>query len=118
MKSLPSRTLVVAARIFSAMTLVAATAGAVQAQPAYLSGPSIASAKQAAIFRGANFAPNSAVTVMVKAPSGTEAGFSAVTDAEGKLVYEFVPTENGMYSLRVVSERGKALASSSIVGRR
>jgi hypothetical protein len=106
----------------AAVALFAIAAGGAQAQSktetTYLSGPSIALANQQASFSGGNFRANSAVTVMVKSPSGNEAAYSAVVDAQGKLVYAFIPTESGIYAVRVTGTDGKVLASSMVNAKR
>lgn len=107
-----------AARLAAALLVCASASSAVTAQTATLVGPSIAQANKAMSLAGSNFEPNRAVTVMVTSPSGAEAGFSAVADAEGRLVYEFTPTEDGMYAVRVMGGKGKVLASSNVFSRR
>lgn len=105
-------------RLAAALILCTAAAGAVQAQTASFAGPSMAQANKSAAFKGTNFEPNTPVTVMVKSPSGLEAGYSAVVDAQGQLVYAFTPTEDGVYALRVIAGKGKVLATSNIIARR
>ena len=107
-----------ATALIAAMILCAAAASAVHADSATLVGPSIAQAHQAATFNGSKFAPNTAVTVMITSPSGQEAGYSAVVDAQGRLVYAFTPTEEGLYALRVVAGKGTVLATSNVFSRR
>jgi hypothetical protein len=109
-----------AQRVAVALFAIAASGAQAQAktEKTYLSGPSIALANKQASFSGGNFKANSAVTVVVKSPGGNEAAYSAVVDAEGKLVYAFVPTESGIYAVRVTGTDGKVLASSMVNAQR
>lgn len=79
-----------------------------------LSGPSIAKASAPAQFQGQGFAANTAVTVMVKAPGGASAGYSAVTGAKGELAYTLVATQTGAHTVTVTDSGGRALATATV----
>ena len=121
MKHLQRRTVTTAAQLAAWALCAAATCSAhaqSKAEPSYFNGPSIARAHQQATFSGGNFKANSAVTVMIKSPAGNEAAYSAVVGADGKLVYAFIPTENGAYTLRVTNPEGKVLAAANVNAQR
>lgn len=79
----------------------------------HFSGPSVARVGTEQVFAG-KFKPNMAVTVMVRSPSGQEAGFSAVTDSTGRLRYPLTPTQAGSYTLKVVDASGQSLVQAQL----
>lgn len=104
-------------QLHSLVTAIFAVAGLLMAAVAtaatpYFSGPSIAKLAAGATFSGKGFAPNAAVTVMVRAPNGAEAGFSAVAAADGSFTYKYMPTIAGVYAITVTDSSGKALAKA------
>ena len=80
----------------TAVFVVASTlASAGLAADAFISGPSIARANTPVLLSGGNFAPNTAVTVMVRSPNGQEAGCGAVANADGTLSDLVTPQSAG-----------------------
>jgi hypothetical protein len=104
-------------RVAIAALLLAGTIGAAQAQSAkaHLGGPSVARVATEAAFNGLRFAPNQAVTVFVRGPDGQEAGFGAVTQADGTLGYRFAPAAAGRYTVKVADSKGRSLARTEFV---
>lgn len=100
-------------RSLAAALTGAAFAAAALAAP-FFSGPSVVKGKQAAQFSGKGFAPGSAVTVMVKSPSGNAAGYGAVATAQGEFQYTLQPTEQGAYTVTVTDSGGRPLASATV----
>jgi hypothetical protein len=92
---------------------LAATATAWAATP-FFSGPSIAKPSTQAPFVGKGFTPNTSLTVMIKAPSGTAAGYSVVTDATGEFSYLLLPTQTGAYTITITDSGGRALATAAV----
>lgn len=84
------------------------------AQPV-LSGPSTAKAAQEITMNGAGLAPNSAVSVVVRAPGLPDAYFGAVVGSDGNLAYRYVPRTPGQHVLKVVDTAGKELASALVM---
>lgn len=80
----------------------------------YFSGPSMAKPAVGAKFSGKGFAPNAALTVVVKQPDGSAAGYSAVAAADGSFAYTLVPVQKGAYTLTVTDSGGRALASAVV----
>lgn len=80
----------------------------------FFSGPSMAKASAPAQFQGGGFAPNAAVTVMIKSPSGAASGYGAVTGAAGELRYTLVAAQAGPYTLTVTDSGGKPLATATV----
>lgn len=78
------------------------------------SGPSMTRPSSPTAFSGQGFVPNSAVTVMVKSPSGAAAGYGAVTAANGSLSYTLVPTQQGAYTVSVTNSSGQVLATAVV----
>ncbi len=97
---------------FSVGMAGAAMALGVWAQLPYFSGPSIAKPAAPTKFSGQGFAANAAVTVMVKAPDGAAAGYSAVTKADGSFNYTLVPSQAGAYTITVTDSGGATLAKA------
>jgi len=89
-------------------------AGAAGAAEPYFSGPSMTKPSAATTFAGKGFAPNAALTVMVKAPDGSTAGYSAVAAADGSFAYTLTPLLRGAYTVTVTDSSGKALASAIV----
>ena len=102
------------ARTLLVIALGSLTAVAAWAQSAYFSGPSISKVSAPAKFSGKGFAPNTSVMVMVKAPGGTESGYSAVTGADGAFSYQLVPNQTGPYSIKVADSGGRPLATAAL----
>ena len=75
-----------AARLTAVFVVASTLASAGLAADAFISGPSIARANTPVLLSGGNFAPNTAVTVMVRSPNGQEAGYGAVVNADGTLL--------------------------------
>lgn len=96
---------------FSA-ALLAASAWAGDAP--FFSGPSMAKPATPTLFSGKGFAPNAAVTLMVRDPSGSTAGYSAVTSPEGVFSYQLLPSQAGIYTLTVTDSGGRQLASATV----
>lgn len=90
---------------------LAALAAAASAAPQF-AGPSMIRAQQSAKFDGRGFGANRALTVVVTAPSGSEAHDSAVTDANGRLKYTATGTERGTYAIKILNDKGKPVASA------
>lgn len=86
-----------------------------QASGPNLAGPSMLQRSQAADFSGVGYAPNSAVTIALKTPSGQESHVSAVTGPNGSLSYRLAPTQSGMHSLRVLDSSGKTLSAANLI---
>lgn len=80
----------------------------------FISGPSVTKASAPTQFQGSGFAPNAAVTVMIKSPSGTASGHGAVTGAAGELRYTLVAAQAGPYTLTVTDSGGRALATATV----
>jgi hypothetical protein len=97
--------------VWMATSLLALPAAAGSAA---FSGPSIAKLGDPAKFNGQGFAPNVALTVMVKAPSGTAAGFSTVANGDGAISYVLVAQVLGAHELTVTDTGGRPLASAMV----
>ena len=78
--------------VFSVAALVAPGASASQA---HLAGPSVLHISSAATFKGGNFAPGTAVTVVVRQPNGAESAHSLMVDSSGKITYTMAPKVDG-----------------------
>lgn len=74
-------------------------------------GPSVARLAEGAEFGGRGFAPNSAVSISVTLPGGTEASYGAVVGADGTLKYTIAPSVAGNHTLKVLDSGGRQLAS-------
>lgn len=97
-----------------ALALVAVSAWA---QSLYFSGPSTTQLQVPTKFSGKGFVPNASVTVMIKAPSGSEAGYSAVTGPDGAFSYTLIATEAGAYTITVTDSGGRVLVSAAVAAR-
>lgn len=102
------------ARAAGLVLVGALVAGAALAADPYFSGPSMTKPSAATTFSGKGFAPNAALTVMVKAPDGSSAGYSAVAAADGAFSYTLTPVMRGAYTITVTDSSGKALASATV----
>jgi hypothetical protein len=71
----------------------------------------------AASFSGGNFTPGTAVTVVVRQPSGAESANSVMVDASGKISYSVTPAVEGVYTIRVTDSSGRTLASANFHAR-
>lgn len=100
--------------VFGAATLIAPAAWANQA---HFGGPSVLTVASAATFSGGNFAPGSAVTVVVRQPNGAESANSVMVDANGRISYSVTPTVEGVYTIRVTDSGGRQLASTNFHAR-
>jgi hypothetical protein len=87
---------------------------AIAADPPFFSGPSMAKPASPALFAGKGFAPNASVTLMVRDPSGSTAGYSAVISPEGVFSYQLLPSQAGVYTLTVTDSGGRQLASATV----
>ena len=95
--------------VVSVATLVAPSASANQA---HLAGPSVLHISSAASFKGGNFAPGTAVTVVVRQPNGAESAHSLMVDSAGKITYAMTPKVQGLYTIRVTDSGGRVLATA------
>lgn len=86
--------------------------GSALAAGQYFSGPSVAKPSVGTTFSGKGFAPNAALTVMVKQPDGSTAGYSAVAAADGSFAYTLVPVQKGAHTLTVTDSGGRPLATA------
>lgn len=77
-----------------------------------LAGPSMVPASQAVVLNGSGFAANSAVSISVKSPSGTEAHYSAVIGPDGRISYTVQPYAPGTYTVKVLSSGGAPLSET------
>lgn len=84
------------------------------AQTAYFSGPSVTKLTQPTTFSGKGFAPNSALTVMIQAPSGSTQGYSAIASTDGSFNYTVTFSFQGPYQITVADSGGKTLAAASV----
>jgi hypothetical protein len=98
----------------AALLSLCSAAGLSLAAGEYLSGPSIAKSREAITLDGGSFTPGQALSVVITAPSGNQAIYGAVADAEGKLSYQFTPTETGIYEVRVMSATSKVAARTPL----
>jgi hypothetical protein len=122
MKLISNHAASIAARTVVVLAL-GSVAALVYAAGESLSGPSIAKAREPITFSGSSFTAGQALSVVVTAPSGAQAVYGAVASAEGKLNYQFVPTEVGVYAISVVAASndrnarspGASLASARVV---
>ncbi len=107
---------VLSARRITAGLLLATVAfgtGPAAAGASAWAGPSVVKVAETGLFSGRAFAPNSAVTVAVRGPDGSESHHSAVTSADGTLQYSFKPGAAGMYSLRVLNAAGRQISAAT-----
>ena len=95
------------------LTVSGVSVGASAGSP-YFSGPSVTKVSAPAAFAGNGFVPNASVTVMVEAPGGSKAGYSAVTAADGSFHYTLVPAHAGAYKVVVTDSGGRPLASTMV----
>lgn len=89
-----------------------------QASPASLAGPSMVSVAAGATFSGRGLGPNTAVTIVVSAPDGSEAYYSAVVAPDGTLSYRVEAGAAGMYGIKVLDGTGKAVAATKFMATR
>lgn len=113
MTQLKRRASITAIRLATVAALTFSIATPVLAADVFFSGPSIAKANTAVTLSGGNFQPNSSVTLMVRAPGGQEAGYGAVVDPTGKVIYRITPTQAGAYTVTVTATSGQVLASAT-----
>jgi hypothetical protein len=102
------------ARAAGLVLVGALLASAALAAEPFFSGPSMTKPAAATTFSGQGFAPNAALTVMVRAPDGSTAGYSAVAAADGSFAYTLTPSMSGAYTITVTDSSGKALASATV----
>ena len=95
--------------VFAGAALVAPSAGA---NPAHFAGPSVLQISSSASFRGGNFAPGTAVTVVVRQPNGAESAHGLMVDSAGKITYTMAPKVQGLYTIRVTDSGGRVLAKA------
>jgi hypothetical protein len=77
-----------------------------------LTGPSVAKVSEAAVFSGSGYVANSAVSISVTQPGGTEAQYSAVVAADGTLSYGVAPAGPGVHTLKVLDSGGATLTTT------
>jgi hypothetical protein len=85
-----------------------------RAETPFFSGPSITKLAAPTTFSGKSFAANAAVTVMLKSPDGSSAGYSAVTAADGSFKYTLTLPLPGAYTITVADSGGRTLASAVV----
>lgn len=95
------------------LTASAVSVGASAGSP-FFNGPSVTKVSAPAAFAGTGFEPNASVTVMIEAPGGGAAGYSAVTAADGSFQYTLVPAHAGAYKIVVTDSGGRPLASTMV----
>ena len=77
-----------------------------------LTGPSMAKVSEAAVFSGNGYLANSAISVLVTEPGGSEAQYSAVIAADGTLSYRVAPARPGVHTLKVLDSGGATLTTT------
>ena len=82
------------------------------ASQAHFAGPSVLHISSSASFKGGNFAPGTAVTVVVRQPNGAESAHSLMVDSGGKIAYTVTPKVEGLYTIRVTDSGGRVLAKA------
>ena len=82
------------------------------ANQTHFAGPSVLQISKSGSFKGGNFAPGTAVTVVVRQPSGSESAHGVMVDSAGKLAYTVVPKVQGLYTIRVTDSGGRVLAKT------
>ncbi len=93
-------------------SVAAFVAPAHSANPPHLAGPSVLQTSSAASFKGGNFAPGTAVTVVVRQPNGAESAHNLMVDSSGKITYTMTPKAVGLHTIRVTDSGGRVLATS------
>ena len=95
--------------VFAGAALVAPSAWSNQT---HFSGPSVLQIASSTSFKGGNFAPGTAVTVVVRQPNGAESAHGVMVDSAGKIAYTVVPKVQGLYTIRVTDSGGRVLAKT------
>ena len=95
--------------VFAGAALVAPSAWANQT---HFAGPSVLQISSSASFKGGNFAPGTAVTVVVRQPNGAESAHGLMVDSAGKISYTVIPKAAGLYTIRVTDSGGRVLAKA------
>lgn len=85
-----------------------------QRQTPVLGGPSVIKVTEAATVSGSGLPANSAVTVVVVAPSGAKASFGAVTDDQGRVSHRLAANATGRWEVAVQDSGGQQLAKTAI----
>lgn len=78
------------------------------------SGPSIAKVATPVQFVGHSFAPNSAMSIVIRAANGAVASNGAVSGADGRVHYTLVAAQTGPYTLTVTDPAGRTLATATV----
>lgn len=107
-----ARMISMAVAVIAAITPIGAMA---QATAASIGGPSLVRTAQAATFTGQGFAANSALSISILAPGGSESVYGAVAGADGTLNYQISPRTVGVHQLRVLDSSGKVLAHANFI---
>jgi len=98
-----------------AAMLMAAACFGVMAAGSWLSGPSVISAGEPAVFNGGNFVPNAAVTVIVTEPSGRKHSQVIGVNDDGTLSYQVPISAAGTYEVQVANQTGEVLSTAAVV---
>jgi hypothetical protein len=88
----------------------------VQASAASFAGPSVVRFAEEAVFTGSDYAPGSAVTIVVTFPGGAEIRDSASVGDDGTLTYRFTPQAAGAHVVTVLDGAGQTLATVNFLG--
>lgn len=100
-------------KVLLTLTAIAFSALTWAGTPSF-SGPSITKPATPAQFQGLGFAPNAALTVLVKAPGGATSGFGAVAGPNGDFSYTLVAAQTGAYTVTVTDSGGRPLATATV----
>jgi len=92
----------------------AATPALAQNQAPVLGGPSVIKVQEVATVSGSGLPANTAVTVLVVAPSGAKGSYSAVTTDKGRLEYRVSANASGRWEVVLLDSGGRQLASTAI----
>ncbi len=92
----------------------AATPVLAQNQAPVLGGPSVIKVQEVATVSGNGLPANTAVTVLVVAPSGAKAAYSAVTNDKGRLEYRVIANASGRWGVFLLDSGGRQLAATAI----
>ncbi len=83
-----------------------------QSAPPSLGGPSMVRVASNVVFQGSGLAPNSAISMAIALPNGSESHHGAVADANGRLSYSLSPSATGIHTLKVLDSGGRTLATA------
>lgn len=99
----------------SAWTLLSAAPAALAEGRPFLMPSSIGRASEPVHLSGGRFAPNQALTLLVRTQGGNDVAHSAVADAKGGLSQEVSVPAAGTYIVRVTDSSGRVLARAQFV---